>query len=122
MELSSRGFFFLLSLSVYHFVYENGQLISTNDINANRFTLPIDAIKFIMFDNVNAIITNLILTDKNGTQTNVGVQFTTTKSVPGLIKSPIVVLNKYGDPLDLSSSFRIVSKNNSTRKNYVEHN
>ena len=103
-----------LSLGIkYHFVYENGQLMSTNDINANKFTLPIDAIKFIMFDNVNAIITNLILTDKNGTQTNVGVQFTTTKSVPGLIKSPIVVLNKYSDPLDLSSSFRIVSKNNS---------
>ena len=66
-----------------------------------------------MFDNVNAIITNLILTDKDGSQTNVGVQFTTTKSVPGLIKSPIVVLNKHSDPLDLSASFRIVMQNDS---------
>ena len=105
-----------LGLSVgikYHFVYENGQLISSNEVNANKFTLPIDSLKFIMFDNVNAIITNLILTDKDGSQTNVGVQFTTTKSVPGLIKSPIVVLNKHNDPLDLSASFRIVMQNDS---------
>lgn len=105
-----------LELSVgikYHFIYENGQLVSSNEVNANKFTLPIDSLKFIMFDNVNAIITNLILTDKDGSQTNVGVQFTTTKSVPGLIKSPIVVLNKHSDPLDLSASFRIVMQNDS---------
>lgn len=105
-----------LELSVgikYHFVYENGQLVSSNEVNANKFTLPIDSLKFIMFDNVNAIITNLILTNKDGSQTNIGVQFTTTKSVPGLIKSPIVVLNKHNDPLDLSASFRIVMQNDS---------
>ena len=40
------------------------------------------------------------------------VQNNIKKSVPGLIKSPIVVLDPYDSPLDISSSYRVIQKNN----------
>ena len=96
----------------YKFLYENNLLKVYTLADTELFSTYITDQTFTIFDNVNGIITNLVITDNEGNDTNVTVQLTTKKSVPGLVKSPIVVLDKNDQPLELSSSFRITTKNN----------
>jgi hypothetical protein len=68
-----------------------------------------------VFKNVNGYLTNIKMIDMNDNEIYFGVHNEITKYVPGLIKSPIVVLDKDRDdesaqPLDLSSSYRIIDK------------
>lgn len=95
----------------YDYKYENNtvtislneSIIRTVNINSNILSV---------FYNTNGIITDLIITDINDNETNIAIQNTVIKSVPGLIKSPIVVLDPDDAPLNLSSSYRIVQKYN----------
>ena len=99
----------------YKFIYEDNILKVLNQNELELFNIYIDTNYITFFDNINGIINNLIVVDNDGNEQNSTVQLTTKKSVPGLVKSPIVVLDKYEQPLELSSSFRISKKNN---KNY----
>ena len=65
-----------------------------------------------LFKNVNAVLTNFIYQDIDGNDTNIIVENTIKKYVPGTIYSPIIVVDEQEQPLDLSSSFRIFKKNN----------
>ena len=78
--------------------------ISLNDRDINS-TLT-------LFKNVNAVITDFVYIDENNRETNIIVQNTIKKYVPGTIYSPIIVVDENDQPLDLSSSFRIYKKNN----------
>ena len=64
-----------------------------------------------LFKNVNAVITDFIMFDENDKETNVIIQNTIKKYVPGTIYSPIIVVDDKEQPLDLSSSYRIYDKN-----------
>lgn len=66
-----------------------------------------------LFKNVDAEITKLLLYKKDGTIINVTVQDTRIQYIPSAITSPIIVTNEIDEPLNLSSSFRIMTKNNS---------
>lgn len=81
----------------------NDSVIKTIDINSNILSI---------FYNTNGVITDLIILDINDNETNIAVQNTIIKSVPGLIKSPIIVLDPDNTPLNLSSSYRIIQKYN----------
>lgn len=78
--------------------------------------IPLDDIDLkstlTIFQNVNAVITDFVYIDENDKETNVIVQNTIKKYVPGTIYSPIIVVDENEQPLDLSSSFRIYKKNN----------
>jgi hypothetical protein len=76
-------------------------------------TLPIDlreddANKLIIFKNMSATITELIVTDEDGKEIDVLLQKTFRKYVPGTISGPITVVDEYDMPLDLSASYREV--------------
>ena len=70
-----------------------------------------------MFNNVSGTIHDIKIIDNDGNEYYIGIHNEITKYVPGLIKSPIVVLDKDRDdenarPLDLSSSYRVIEKAN----------
>lgn len=102
----------------YKYVYENGTLHVYDSNNVNRWSISTKLNESITaFKNINGYITNLKIIDLNDNETFFGVHNEITKYVPGLIKSPIIVLDKNRDdesakPLDLSSSYRIIDKAN----------
>ena len=97
---------------VYNYEYENKTLKITKDNSTYEQNINLNSDILSIFYNVNGIITDLIIIDLNDNETNMTVQNTIIKSVPGLIKSPIVVLDPYDSPLDISSSYRVIQKNN----------
>lgn len=65
-----------------------------------------------IFKNINAVIKDFVVIDIYGNDTNIIVENTIKKFAPGTIYSPIIVLDENDQPLDLSSSYRVYSKNN----------
>lgn len=102
----------------YKYKYKDGSLSIYDSNNINRCTLNAGLnSQLTVFKNVNGHITNLKIVDSKDNETNFGVHNEIIKYVPGIIKSPIVVLDKNKDdesakPLDLSSSYRIIEKIN----------
>lgn len=62
--------------------------------------------KITIFKNLSAIITEFILYKKNGDVININVQDENKRYVNASISSPIIVVDDYGAPLNLSSSYR----------------
>ena len=100
----------------YKYVYKAGEITVYDNNDVKRWSKSVNlSTTLSVFNNVNGYITNLKLIDNNGNETYFGVHNEITKYVPGLIKSPIVVLDKDRDdenarPLDLSGSYRIIEK------------
>lgn len=93
---------------------EDQALYTINKYDSVTKRIPLD-VKDInstltIFKNVNAIITDFIVIDNNNKETNMIIQNTIKKYVPGAIYSPIIVVDDKDQPLDLSSSFRIIDK------------
>lgn len=63
--------------------------------------------KITIFKNITAIISELILYKKNGEVINVNVQDENKKYINANINSPIIAVDQYDTPLDLSSSYRL---------------
>lgn len=59
-----------------------------------------------MFSNVNSRIKDFIIQDFNGTTSNVTLEDELRDTIPGMIKSPVVITDGQGLPFDLSSSYR----------------
>ena len=100
----------------YKYVYESGEISVYDKNNIKRWSASAKLSSFLtVFNNVNGYITSLKLIDLNNNEFYFGVHNEITKYVPGLIKSPIVVLDREREdeksrPLDLSSSYRIIEK------------
>lgn len=100
----------------YKYIYESGEISVYDNNGIKHWSASASlATTLSVFNNINGYITNLKLIDNNGNETYFGVHNEITKYVPGLIKSPIVVLDKDRDdenarPLDLSASYRIIDK------------
>lgn len=71
-----------------------------------------------IFSNVDAKITKLILYKKDGTIIDIIIQDTKKHYVPISVKTPILVMHENGEPLLLSSSYRIV-ENKSKEVEYI---
>ena len=84
-----------------------GSIIKTITLTAKELESTIN-----IFNNINAIITEFVYIDNNNQSTNIIIQNTIKKYVPGAIYSPIIVIDDNEQPLDLSTSFRIFKKNN----------
>lgn len=63
--------------------------------------------KITIFRNISAIITELVLYKKNGEVINVNVQDENKQFINASITSPIIVVDEYNTPLELSSSYRV---------------
>lgn len=83
-------------------------------------TIKLDIIDVVtIFENIDAIINKLILYKKDGTVVDVIGENTRKQYIPASIKSPIIVTTEDGEPLDLSSSYRIVNDNDSIRYEFT---
>ena len=102
----------------YKYVYESGEISIIDSKNVKRWSGTVSLNKYIsIFNNVSGTIHDIKIIDHDGNEYYIGVHNEITKYVPGLIKSPIVVLDKDSDdenarPLDLSSSYRVIEKAN----------
>ena len=100
----------------YKYVYKSGKIKVYDRNNTMRWSASADLATYItVFSNINGYLTSIKLIDLNGNEYYYGVHNEITKYVPGLIKSPIVVLDREREdekarPLDLSSSYRIIEK------------
>lgn len=91
---------------VYEFTTNNGQL----KINGREYkTLSDQAKELRAFYNVTGEIYELILTFKDGHVVNVLIQQTTKTILSNEIDSPVIVLNEEEEPMDLSSSYRLIT-------------
>lgn len=96
----------------YYFTYENNDLNITNKQNPSFGRYARLEGDLSIFNNVNAVITDFVITDYRGKTTNITIENTIKQYVPAVIKSPIVALDEDELPLDLSSSYRYYYKNN----------
>ena len=102
----------------YKYVYESGVICIYDKNNVKRWSKSVDLNRYVsLFNNVSGIVHDIKIIDLEGNEYYIGVHNEITKYVPGLIKSPIVVLDKdrndqNAKPLDLSSSYRIIEKEN----------
>lgn len=98
----------------YYFKCENDLLVITNmngDFVSEIIVEGIDVIT--LFENVNSKSEDFIIINMEGEAINLTIENTIKRYLPGVIKSPIVVVdNQTGEPLDLSSSYRWYYKNN----------
>lgn len=100
----------------YKYVYESGEISIYDSNNIKRWSTTVSLSSYIsVFNNVSGRIHDIKIIDVDGNEHYIGVHNEITKYVPGLVKSPIVVLDKERDdenarPLDLSSSYRIIDK------------
>lgn len=63
--------------------------------------------KITIFKNITAVITEMIIYKKNGDIINITAQDENKKYINANITSPIIVVDQYNAPLDLSSSYRL---------------
>ena len=73
--------------------------------------------KITIFKNISAVITEMILYKKNGNIINVNIQDENKKYINANINGPILVVDEYDSPLDISSSYRKSINNNNF--NYI---
>ena len=66
----------------------------------------------VIFQNIDAIIDKLVLYKEDGTIIDIIIENTKKQYIPASIKSPIIVTTETEEPLDLSSSYRIIEIDN----------
>lgn len=81
-------------LNIYN---PNHSLVKTIEIKKNTIKL---------FSNTNSRIKDFVIEDYNGTISNVTLEDELRDTIPGIIKSPVVITDGNGLPFDLSSSYR----------------
>lgn len=64
-----------------------------------------------LFSNTNSKIKDFVIHDYNGTVSNVTLEDELRDTIPGIIKSPVVITDGYELPFDLSSSYRYYYEN-----------
>ncbi len=85
-------------------------LLSVSDENHTLYEKEISAdAVFYILKNINAVIYRFIVTQEDD-DLDVINQTSTRRYVPGAISGPIIVTDPYGNPLELSSSYRIADK------------
>lgn len=107
----NKDYEFEFSKDTYNFTIKYGKdIIYTHQLkNLNN--------KLTLFKNITAIMTSLILVKNSGEEINVNLQDEYKRYVNANITGPIIVLDQYDNPLDLSSSYRL--SHYDTHKKYI---
>lgn len=95
----------------YKYKYKNNVITVENLYGQKIKEIKLTNNSLIIFKNINAVIKEFKLIDIYGNDTDVVIENTIKKFVPGTIYSPIIVTNENDEPLDLSSSYRVYEKN-----------
>ena len=96
----------------YNYTYKDGVLMITNMNNQFITSIPLEYEEVTLFKNINGVMTEFVIINLEGESTDLTIQNTIKKYLPGAIKSPIIVMNdETGEPLDLSGSYRWFYKN-----------
>lgn len=77
--------------------------------------------KITIFKNITAIITSFILTYTSGEEVNINLQDEFKKYVNANITGPIIMVDQYDNPLDLSSSYRLCHFKDHSRYIFTNH-
>ena len=77
--------------------------------------------KLTIFKNITAVISSFVLTKTNGEEVDVNLQDEYKRYVNANITGPIIVLDQYDNPLDLSSSFRLCHYKDHSRYVFTNH-
>lgn len=96
----------------YYYHYKNNKITIKNLKGVLLKTITTNNSILTIFRNVNAKIKDFVVIDNEGNDTNIIVENTIKKYAPGTVYSPIIVLDENEQPLDLSSSYRVYSKDN----------
>lgn len=96
----------------YKYKYKNNKLTIENLNGVIIKELNVLGNSLLIFKNINAVLKDFKIIDIYGNDTDVIIENTIKKYVPGTIYSPIIITNENDEPLDLSSSYRVYSKNN----------
>ena len=81
----------------------NNQYVSEVEITTSDISI---------FKNLNGKMTEFVLVNLEGESIDITIENTIKRYLPGVIKSPIIVMNDdLGEPLDLSGSYRWFYKN-----------
>lgn len=99
----------------YMFTIKQGKklLYSTQIKNINN--------KITIFKNITAVITSFVLTYTSGEETNINLQDEFKKYVNANITGPIILVDQYENPLDLSSSYRLCHYDTHSRYVFTNH-
>lgn len=105
----------VLSNKEYTYTYDvvkHSLTIADKDkiVYTHPFSYPTNLI--VLFKNIDAIISHLVLTREDGEVINFIAKETEKRFVPASITSPIIVVDEENVPLELSSSYRIVKQEN----------
>ena len=99
----------------YKYKYKDKLLTIENLYGVKIKEIKITSNSLLIFKNINATIKDFKIIDIYGNDTDVVIENTIKKFVPGTIYSPIIITDEHDMPLELSSSFRFYEKNG---KNY----
>lgn len=88
----------------------NNKFVITQNGKTNNLNVNVNK-EILLFCNMNCIMTKLILHKKDGTSFDVIIEKTKKQYVPATINSPIILTDDNNEPLDLSSSYRIIEDN-----------
>ena len=101
---------------VYSFDGINLTITNLNNQYVSSIEIGEDIDDLFLFENVNGIITEFIIVNNEGDAVNLTIENTIKRYLPGVIKSPIVVVDESTSiPLDLSASYRWFYKNNNEK-------
>ena len=96
----------------YYYVYRDGRLVISNMNNQYVSEVEITTSNVSIFKNLNGKMTEFVLVNLDGESIDITIENTIKRYLPGVIKSPIIVMNDdLGEPLDLSGSYRWFYKN-----------
>ena len=95
----------------YKYEYKDNVLTIKNLYDEIIKEIKLTTSSLVIFKNINAVVKDFKVIDIYGNDTDVIVENTIKKFVPGTIYSPIIVTDENDMPLDLSSSYRFYERN-----------
>lgn len=106
---------------LFSMLLKQDELLSKNLTTGKQATLAIDYSEPLLYllHNLDAIISRFVVRYKDGREIDYLNEVTDKYYVPNTITSPVLAVDEYYEPLDLSSSYRIIEHENGAEYAYT---